>query len=266
MSPTQMIVFSFLSIIGLGTALLLLPWSTTTGHLDFIDALFTAVSATCVTGLTVINIGTELTQFGQLVILILIQIGGLGIMTFSTFFLYLFGRKVSIRGREALDTTLSYMPVSNIRSLLKKIVTIVFVIEAAGAALLTFHWRGLYSLPNAIYHGIFHSISAFCNAGFSLYRNSFEGFSNDLFVNFVLIGLIVIGGLGFVVIFELKNFIRRSSGSIHRLSFHSKVVLLVTLVLIIFGTLLLFGMEQVHQFTKIPWGQGLLKSFFQSCF
>ncbi len=264
LSPTQMIVFSFLSIIGAGTVLLLLPCSTTGGHLNFINALFTAVSATCVTGLTVIDIGTELTQFGQWVIMILIQIGGLGIMTFSTFFLYLFGRKISIREREVIDTTLSYMPVSNIRSLLKKIIAIVFVIETTGAALLAYHWHKLYPLPKAIYHGIFHSISAFCNAGFCLYKTSFEAFSTDLFVNFTLIGLIIVGGLGFVVLFELKNFIRRPARSIHRLSFHSKVVLLVTAVLIVLGTLLLFGMEEAHLYTKIPWEQGLLKSFFQS--
>jgi trk system potassium uptake protein TrkH len=264
LSPTQMIVFSFLSIIVTGTILLLRPWSTTGDNLNFIDALFTAVSATCVTGLTVIDIGTELTQFGQWVILILIQVGGLGIMTFSTFFLYLIGRKVSIREREVLDTTLSYMPVSNIRSLLKKIVTMVFIIEAAGAVLLAYHWHGWYPLPKAIYHGIFHSISAFCNAGFSLYKNSFKDFSTDPFVNIVLIGLIIIGGLGFMVLFELKNFIRRPAGSIHRLSFHSKVVLVVTAGLIVLGTLLLFGMEQAHLYTKTPWEQGLLKSVFQS--
>ena len=163
-----MIVVSFLSIIVMGTVLLMLPWTTQGKSLSPVDAMFIAVSATCVTGLTVVNIGTDFTLFGQIVVLALIQIGGIGIMTFSTFFIYLLGRRVSLKSREVIDTTLSHTPVPNIRSLLLKIMLLVFFLEAVGAGLLTFAWLKQYGLPKALYHGIFHSVSAFCNAGFSL--------------------------------------------------------------------------------------------------
>ena len=205
LSPPQMIIFSFIIIISFGTLLLLLPCATQGKPLGFVDALFTSVSATCVTGLTVVNIGSEFTLFGQLVVLIMIQLGGLGIMTFSTFFIYLLGKKVSIRGREIVDSTLSHSPVSNIGSLLMRIMILVFVLEGIGTVLLAARWLKYYPLPMAFYHGLFHAVSAFCNAGFSLYRNSFERFSSDLPINVIIMTLIVLGGLGFVVLLDLKN-------------------------------------------------------------
>ena len=263
-SPMQMIVFSFMAIIVLGTILLLLPWTTRGKGLTLVDGLFTAVSATCVTGLTVVNIGSEFTLYGQLVVLGLIQLGGLGIMTFSTFFLYIFGRRVSIRGREVIDTTLSYAPVQNIGSLLRQIMIIVFLVEGVGILLLTLNWLRLYPLPEAIYYGVFHSVSAFCNAGFSLYGNSFEGFRTDLMVNCVVMGLIVLGGLGFVVLLDFKYLLRRPRGAIHRFSFHTKVVLSVTFFLIILGTLFLFWVERVHALSDVKPTTGVLAALFQS--
>ena len=228
------------------------------------DALFTAVSATCVTGLTVVNIGSEFTFYGQTVVLVLIQLGGLGIMTFSTFFLYLLGRRVSMRGREIIDSTLSYIPVRNIGSLLRRIMFIVFFVEGVGVLILTVGWLRIYPLPKALYHGIFHAISSFCNAGFSLYGNSFEGFCNDLIVNWVVIGLIVLGGLGFVVLIDFKHLLRRPRGALGRLSFHSKVVLTVTFFLIFIGTLFLFWVEKSHALVDIKPTTGFLVALFQS--
>ena len=264
LGSTQMIVFSFLTIIATGTVLLLLPWATQGRSLNFIDALFTAVSATCVTGLTVINIGSEFTIYGQVVVLTLIQLGGLGIMTFSTFFIYLLGRRVSIRGREIMDSTLSYSPVPNIGSLLRKIMAVVFLVECAGGILLTFHWLGMYGFPKAVYYGFFHAVSAFCNAGFSLYKDSFEGFRSDTVVNGVIMGLIVIGGLGFVVLLDFKNLFRRRKRMPNRFSFHSKVVLSVTGFLLLLGTLFIFLVERPHTLEGIEPATGFLMALFQS--
>ena len=240
LSPTQMIVFSFVIIISIGTLLLLLPWVTKHESLSLVDALFTSVSATCVTGLTVVDIGSEFTLFGQIIILVLIQLGGLGIMTFSTFFLYLLGKRVSIRGREIIDMTLTHTPVHNIDALLRKIIILVLFVEGIGFIILTLRLMNLYPLSTAMYHGLFHAVSAFCNAGFSLYHNSFIDFSTDILVNCVLIGLIVLGGLGFVVLLDIKNLFHRSKELLRTVSFHSKIVLLVSFFLILFGTLFLF--------------------------
>ena len=262
--PPQMIVISFLIIILTGACLLMLPWATQGESLSVVDALFTAVSATCVTGLTVVNIGTDFTLFGQIVVLVLIQIGGLGIMTFSTFFIYLLGRRISMKGREIIDTTLSHTPVQNIRSLLWKIMILVFLLEAIGAGLLTFSWMQQHSLPKALYHGIFHAVSAFCNAGFSLYSTSFEGFQSNLLINLILMTLIILGGLGFIVLLDLKHLLFRPKNTPHRFTFHSKVVLSVTFSLIVIGTLFIFWVERGHTLREMKPAAGLLVALFQS--
>ena len=264
LSPPRMIVLSFAFIIAVGTVLLLFPWATKGSGLTFLDALFTAVSATCVTGLTVVDIGSEFTLYGQLVVLVLIQAGGLGIMTFSTFFLYILGRRVSIRGREVIDSTLGSMPVQSIGRLLWKIMFVVFFLEGMGALVLTVGWLRFYSLKRAIYHGIFHAVSAFCNAGFSLYRDSLEGFRSDWMTNVVFMGLIVLGGLGFIVLLDLGGLLRRPGSARRRFSFHSKVVLSVTFFLIVWGALFLFWVERFHGLSRLDPGTGFLASLFQS--
>jgi trk system potassium uptake protein TrkH len=262
--PTQMIVISFLTIILTGTLLLMLPCATQEKPLSLVEALFTAVSATCVTGLTVVNIGKECTLFGQIVVLALIQIGGIGIMTFSTFFIYLLGRRISMKGREIIDQTLSHTPVQNIGSLLRKIMILVFLFEAVGAGLLTLAWLRHDPFSKALYHGIFHAVSAFCNAGFSLYSTSFEGFQNDLFINLILMFLIILGGLGFIVLLDLKHLLFRPNNSLHRFTFHSKVVLSVTLSLIVIGALLIFWVERGHTLRELKPAAGILVALFQS--
>ena len=264
LTPPQMIVFSFGTFILLGTVLLSLPWATRGGRLPLVDALFTAVSAMCVTGLTVVNIGKEFTRFGQLVVLSLIQVGGLGIMTFSTFFLYLLGRRVSIRGRDIIGSTVSHMPVPNIGALLKKIMLLVFLLEGIGVVLLSLAWMKYHSVTKAIYHGVFHSISAFCNAGFSLYSDSFQGFQSDLVINGVIMVLIILGGLGFVVLLDLKHLIKGPRKVFRHISFHAKVVLMATVYLIVIGTVLIFWVERAHTFWNVNPSSGLLMSLFQS--
>ena len=264
LNSPQMILISFLSIILLGTGLLLIPGAGKSHPLTVIEALFTAVSATCVTGLTVIDISLELSLYGQIVVLCLIQIGGLGIMTFSTFFLYLLGRRVSLRDREVVGSTLSHLPVPNIGSLLKRVMAVVFTLEAVGIVLLSVNWARQYPLPKALYHGVFHSVSAFCNAGFSLYSDSFEGFRTDPMLNITIITLIILGGLGFVVLLDFRHLIRRPKNVAHRLSFHSKVVLSVAFTLIVLGAVLFYQVERSHVLHGDSFMMGVLSSVFQS--
>jgi len=264
LNPPQMIAISFLVIITFGTCILLLPWATRGESLNVVDALFTAVSAVCVTGLTVVDISQNFTPFGQIVVLTLIQMGGLGIMTFSTFFLYLLGRRISIRGREVIDSTFMTTPVQNIGSLLRRIMMLVFVIEGVGVVLLTLSWMRYFPFPQALYHGFFHAISAFCNAGFSLFSTSFEQFQLDPFINFVSMALIILGGLGFVVLIDFKNRWSRSSGPIRRLSFHTKVVCSVAFFLIFISAFFLFYVERIHSLSAYAPNSGFLIALFQS--
>lgn len=261
-SPNQMIVFSFLSIILIGTVLFLLPVSAEHAPLSPIDALFTAVSATCVTGLSVCDVSKELSPFGQAVLLVLIQLGGLGLMTFSTFFIYLFGRKTSMRNREIIGNTLSLSSSKNIKVLIKRIMLLVVLFELTGTILLTLRFMQHRPFFPALYHGLFHAISAFCNAGFSLYPTSFEPFRNDVTVNLILIGLIVAGGLGFVVLIDLKHRFSWKLNFWRHLSFHSKMVLGFSAALVVAGTGLFFLMEYAKSGTG-SFGN-LLASFFQA--
>ncbi len=263
-SPNRMIVLSFLMIIIIGTIFLLLPWAKHSGSLCLVDALFTSVSAVCVTGLTVVDIGKEFTLYGQLVVMILIQIGGLGIMTFSTFFLYLLHHRVSIRNRDVIDFTIVNEPVPHIAKFLRKVIILVFSIEGMGVVFFTIRGLKYYSFPKALYYGIFHSISAFCNAGFSLYTNSFEGFRTDPWLNLILMSLIILGGLGFIVLLDVKKIFSSYRKTHSAISLHTKVVLTVTFFLIISGTILLYFIERKYFFNKIAAIPALLAALFQS--
>lgn len=228
---------------------------------SFIDALFTITSAICVTGLTVVDTGTTFTLFGQLVILVTIQLGGLGVMTFSTFFIYLLGGKLSLGNRELLQETLSQAPMKNLKALLKTVFVATFIIEALGAILLALRWARELPWPTAIYYGVFHSISAFCNAGFALFANNMEGHTGDFIVNFTLSSLIILGGLGFVVIFEI---LRKRAQAPRRLSLHARLVLLYSGLLIFGGMAFLFLFEYGNALKDLPWSAKLWGTYFQA--
>ena len=265
LSPPVLILLSFAIIILAGTLLLWLPVSSVTGRLSFLEALFTATSATCVTGLTVIDIGTRLTLFGQLVVLLLIQLGGLGIMTFSTFFAFLVGRRLSIREREILHQTLSQHPMKDIATLLKTVFLFTVVTELLGAVVFWFRFVGQFPPGRAAYIAVFHSVSAFCNAGFSLFRTSFMAYQGDWLVNLNAMFLIVTGGIGFIVIYDiLRNLERRRRGERTRLALHSKVVLTTTGILIGGGALLFFLLEFRNSLQPVNWPAKIFISFFQS--
>lgn len=265
LTPHQVLILSFLLLISLGTFLLALPISTNGPSLSFVDALFTSTSASCVTGLIVVDTGSRFSTLGRWVILLLIQLGGLGIMTYSTFFILFFTKKLSFRGREIIQQTLSSIPYSDIGSLLRSILIFTFSIEALGALILSFRWWLQYPLQKSIYLGIFHSISAFCNAGFSPFSGSLVNYRSDLVINLVMISLIILGGLGFMALLDIKRFLLwKEKEKKRRLTLHTKIVLVSTTILIGGGTILFLLLESGQSLRGFPLPVKLLSSFFQT--
>lgn len=240
LSPTRIIVFSFAFLILIGALLLTLPAASNDGKsIGFLNALFTATSATCVTGLIIADTLTQWNLFGQLVILCLIQVGGLGIVTLATFFSILLGRKVSIKNRILAQESLNHFTYDSVLKLIKNVIFFTFSVEILGALLLSLRFVPKFGL-RGFYMGIFHSVSAFCNAGFDILGNykSLTDYYNDPVVLYTIATLIVIGGLGFVVWRDLYDY-KKTRG----LLLHTKVVLIVTSCLIIFGALFFFILE-----------------------
>ena len=262
---SRILIFSFILIILLGSIILSLPQSVVGERLSFIDSVFTATSATCVTGLIVVDTSTKFTEFGQLIILILIQLGGLGIMTFSTFFIFLIIGKFSISERDVIQETLIQSPIKNLAGLLKTIFLFTIIIEALGAVVLSICFIQQMPLKDALIHGVFHSISAFCNAGFSLNQNSFINYQGDVIINFTLIFLITSGGLGFIVLHELRKFLlnKRKNKKIS-FSYHTKMVLCISSILIVFGFLIILFFEHGNVLSQQSLKNKFLLSFFQS--
>jgi trk system potassium uptake protein TrkH len=262
---TVMKTFFFL-ILG-GAFLLMLPVANT-GYkwLHPINALFTATSATCVTGLTVVDTGTSFTLFGQLVILALIQIGGLGLMTLATFLLLVVGRRMSVSDESAMLVTLGLGRASGLKLVLRKAVIFTVLFEAAGAAILFWRFSTFHGMPvaQAAYSGVFHSISAFCNAGFSLFPDNLIGVRDDPWIILTLAFLLISGGLGFIVWHELTEIkfwrIKTLRGT---LSLHTRLVLVTTGVLVAAGFLGFRALEWRHTLDGLPYWNRVLAAFFQ---
>ena len=232
LSPTRIIVSSFALIILIGSILLNLPFASNDGmSIGLINAVFTATSATCVTGLVIADTLTQWTLFGQIVILVLIQVGGLGLITLATFFSILLGRKISMKGKIIAQESISNYSFTQITGMMKRIVLITFAVELLGAIFLSFRFIPRFGI-RGIYMSIFHSISSFCNAGFDLmgdYRSLTE-FNGDPVVIYTTAILIIIGGLGFIVWQDLYDY-----HNLHRLYLHTKIVLIMSFSLIVFG-------------------------------
>ncbi|MDD4364031.1 MAG: TrkH family potassium uptake protein [Atribacterota bacterium] len=262
LTPNQILVLGFLGIISIGTYLLQHPISSSSGiSIELLDALFTATSATCVTGLIVLDTGKDFSLFGQWVILILFQIGGLGIMTFSTMFAFLLGRKISLRQRLLIQESLNQFSIGGLVRLAKYIIVFTIFFEGLGTLLLYINWSNLTSVHNHLFLSFFHAVSAFCNAGFSLFSDSLEQFNLNIGINLIFLILIVFGGIGFLVLVELFEFPKK-----HRLSLHSKLVLVVTIVLLITGAVGIYLLEKNNSATLQPMllkGR-ILTSLFQS--
>lgn len=270
MRPAQLMVIGFLGALGIGTVLLMLPIATCSGaRMALVDAAFTATSAVCVTGLAVQDTATYFSRFGQLVILALIQAGGLGIMTFSVSLVVFTGRRMDVKRRAALQDVLDHDTLSGVGGLVRFIVLMTLAFEAIGAVVLFAAWRGKFDGPAlTAYHSIFHSISAFCNAGFSTLSDSLMRFSGDVTTNAVICFLVVAGGLGFMVIRDMLNEardrfgVRRYIG--HKTRVQTKIVLTVTALLVLFGAMFVYLTERHGVLGSSMEGERILCSVFQS--
>lgn len=261
LNPYQVLVLGFLMLILTGAVLLSTPWAVKDGGIDWLTALFTATSAVCVTGLVVVDTQTHWSMFGQIVIIILIQIGGLGIMSFTTFFALLLGKKIQLKQRILMQQALNKSSIEGVVNIFRHLLVFTFVFEAIGAAILAVHWAPSLGLPKALWYGVFHSISAFNNAGFDLFGNfsSLTYYANDFITNIVISSLIIAGGLGFIVLYELYSFKRT-----RRLSVYSKLVLLTTGALIFSGTVLIAVSEYNHALSQLTPAGKVIASYFQA--
>jgi len=264
--PPQLLIASFLCAIVIGTVLLSLPAATPgPGRLPLVDSLFTATSATCVTGLVVRDTGTYFSPFGRWVIFALFQAGGLGIMTFSTLFAVMLGRRIGFSETDVVTATLDRQNVLGLKKLILYILTITVAAEAIGASFLFWRWQRItdWGIMETLETSVFHAVSGFCNAGFSLFRDSLTRFEADPYINLTMIGLIFLGGIGFIVILDLMGLFWKRGVS-RRLSLQSKIVLAVSFALIAFGAAALLLFEKNNVMTAMSWPQRLWGSVFQS--
>lgn len=265
----KIIACSFLGAIALGTILLSLPISTVQkGSMPMLDALFTATSAVCVTGLCVVDIGSYFTKFGQIVLLCLMQIGGLGIMTLSTFFLVLLGKRLQMKDLFVIESSIGQEMVHGVKGLVKYILSVTFGIEFVGACIL--FWRFIcfanYPIPKAIYYAIFHSVSAFNNAGLGLCSDSLVGFRSDWIIICTIASLIILGGLGFIVLLNINTykFWKKDIRFRGRLKLQTKLVLSMTIILLIFGFLGVCILEWDNTLVGLSLKDKILNSFFHA--
>lgn len=261
-SPSRLIVVSFASVIAVGTVLLRLPVASVGAPLGWLDALFTATSATCVTGLVVVDTGTDLSGFGQSVVLLLIQLGGLGIMSFSTVGLVAMGKRLRLHQRIVVARTLGSPAGLSVGRLLLSVIGTSLAFEALGALLLAWRWPADSPLE-AMAAGAFHSISAFNNAGFSTLSDSLVGLQGDGVVNAVVIVLIVAGGLGFPVLAEVGSRLRTPERG-GQFSLHTKVVVSVSAGLIVCGTVLIYVLESGGTLAHLDAPHRIMAALFQS--
>jgi trk system potassium uptake protein len=275
--PIQLLAISFLLMIVLGAVMLTLPAATASGRgAPLVDALFTSTSAVCVTGLIVRDTQFYWSRFGQWIILVLIQFGGLGIMTFSASIVALIGGRLGVYGRRAMSEVVEDSRDLDIAHSLRYILLFTFLAETLGFAVLFLHWVGGAARPlDAVYNALFHSVSAFCNAGFSVFSKNLTAYTDDIVVNLTIITLVLLGGLGFSVVHEVFN--RRNlrilydrllrhteSEPMPRLSVHAFLVLRTSGLLLLAGVVLFFFFEYDNALGRFPVGTKLLASLFQS--
>ncbi|MCX6647716.1 MAG: TrkH family potassium uptake protein [bacterium] len=262
-TPVRVLGGSFLGLIIIGTMFLMLPQSQAEGvDTGVLDALFTATSAVCVTGLVVVDTATAWTRFGQVVILLLIQFGGIGIISFGALFAIMLGHKITFQQRQIIKEQFGQTAIVNVLTIAPIVAGSTLIIELLGAALLLPVFTPKYGISEGIWHSIFHSVAAFCNAGFSTISNNLVDYAGNPLLNLVICALIVLGGLGFPVIGELIS--RKDKRK--RLSLHSRVVLWTTANLIIFGAIILYMIEGGFDpaFRALPFQSRVLASLFQS--
>lgn len=261
LNPPLVLSLGFAILITFGGVLLSLPFFTKSGEAtELVDSMFVAASASCVTGLTPVNTFEHWNTYGHVLLIILIQIGGLGVMSLASIIPLILGKKIGMKSRQILKEQLNVESLEGMIVLFKYVLVFTFGIEILGAILLSFRFIPLYGAGTGIWYSIFHSISAFCNAGFDILGDSMYPFRDDILVNLTLSALVIVGGLGFVVTSEL--FRRRS---FEKISTHSKLVLLISGVLLVLGTVMFLFLENgdgVLQYESVK--GSILESFFQS--
>jgi len=264
LSPPTLLILSFFSAIVIGTILLLLPISTVSGKISFLDALFTSTSAICVTGLIVVDTATYFTTFGKIVIMTLFQLGGLGIMTFTSLIFLIAKKNFTFSEKTLIEESLPSQRGVSTKKFIRDIFIFTFLIELSGAVILYIgSFAKQFNTPQAILHSIFHSISAFNNAGFSTFSDSLIKFNDNHIINLTILFLIVVGGLGFFVVRDLWYKINGKEKG-HRLSLHTKLVLITSTLLIIIGFIFFFLLEHNHALSGKTTLQKLYISLFQS--
>ena len=267
-SPALILGSSFFLVIIMGTALLLTPRATTNG-ISPVDALFTSASATCVTGLIVVDTGTDFTFIGQVIIIILIQIGGLGLMTFAAFFAMSFGQQMGLAGARNLSRLMDSEFTNDLKHILLSILIWTIIIETVGALLLYNTWSAMkitgWSTTDTVWQSVFHSVSAFCNAGFSLNSSNLENFADSPATSLIIGTLIVLGGLGFMLLTTVgRHWMFRIREGRHRvLPVQTRFVLLVTSILIVLGTGLFLALEWNNSLEDMTIWQKLANSYLQ---
>jgi len=261
-NPPRVLALGFGSLIALGTILLNLPIATQNGEsIGFINALFTSASSVCVTGLVVVNTGEYWSLFGQITIILLIQMGGLGFMTMATVGALLIGKKITLKERLIIKEQLNQETMSGLVKLTKYVILSTLAIEGIGAILLSTRFIPIYGKVKGIWFSIFHSISAFCNAGFDITGDSMVPFVGDFTINMTISLLIILGGLGFSVYLDISR-----NRKFKKLHLHSKLVLTITGSLLVIGMLVFIFIEFNNPLTlgSLNFSEKLLSSFFQS--
>ncbi len=265
LTPIQLLSLGYIIIILVGALLLMLPISSENNSYQFfVDSLFTSASAVSTTGLVVVDTGTYYSLFGEIVILLLIQIGGLGYMLFFVVFAILLKEKLSLTGKKYLREAVSRNQSVDLIRFVKLTLIYTIIIELIGIVGYFIVLINNFSFTEALYSSLFHSVSAFCTAGFGLYRDSLSSYSKSLVVNFNTFFLVITGAIGFFVLYDLLNYInqRIKKNNFARLTLHSKLVLSFTFSLFLFGTLIILTAEQTKFSENIF--QNILNAFFQS--
>ncbi|MCR2805350.1 TrkH family potassium uptake protein [Paenibacillus soyae] len=261
-SPPQLITMVFLILIAIGAILLSMPFSSSTGEsVGLLNAVFTAVSAVCVNGLVVLDTGSAFSVFGQVVIMILIQIGGIGFMTLGVMIAIVLGKKIGLKQRLIIQQATQSTSAQGLVRLSLYMVLIVFLFESIATLVLTLRWESEMGLGKAAYYALFHSISAFNNAGFALWPDGLSRYVGDPIVNFTILILFIVGGLGYIVVIDI---VRKRSWK--KLSLHSKIVILATSILFVIGFLLLFFLESwnTETYGHLTLWERIQASMFQS--
>ena len=265
-SQTQFIAYGFFCVIITGTLLLMLPFASRDGQSEpFLNCLFTATSASCVTGLVVADTWSQWSLFGQLVILTMIQIGGLGFITVGVFISIVLRRKIGLKERGLMMESVNTLQIGGVGRLAKKIIIGTCIFEGTGAVLLAIRFIPQFGFFRGLFYGIFHSISAFCNAGFDLMGgqtpySSFVAYYDDWLVNFVIMSLIIIGGIGFIVWDDLS----RNKLHFRKYMLQTKIVLVTTAILVFGGGLLFYLLERNHLLVGMNTSGKILTSLFSS--